>query len=360
MSFRMSDIFTTVTRYDKPENRFTASLVYLLQELWNYCKGDQERRDAFCHFLNKLCRDEDVPWGEYINFNIQEYEKGEDGRKRILDFKIVSPDNVLVWVEVKDTAKITQDFKKDKSKLRKRAKESGCGYNRLVLLRHYYVSKEESKGVDHDARWSEFYKWLRDMADKCTFDKNSVNYFLLNHFLKHLGEKGVSMVSTINMSHVQAGLADFISLMTVVREEAKSPFDKRDLKISRVDTNFWPYEKGDYVDKFVEFSFFSGKPRGLACSIELWASEAKTIYMSLYRDYLEGIGRRVIMSRVQKGNNVYFEDEHNCVTCHESLETVFQKNSLKEQEDEIGRLLSKMFDAIWQKTVKKVKSKGRK
>ncbi len=356
---RTSDIFTTITRYNQPENRFTASLVYVLQELWNYCKGDQERRDIFRHFLNKLCRDEEVPWGEYIDFEMQKTEKRDDVSERVTpDFTISSPDRVLLWVEVKDTAKVTQDFKKYKRKLRKRAREAGCGYNRLVLLRHYYVSKEESEGVDHDVRWSELSKWFRDMVDGDTFDKNSLSYCLLKQFLKHLGEKGVAMVNTINMSHVQAGLADFISLMTVVREEAKSPFDKKGLKINRVETNFWPYEEGDHVDKFVEFSFFSGKTRRLACSVELWASEAKTIYMSLYLDYLESIGRRVIMSRVPKDNSVEFDAEYKCITCHESLETASQKNSLTEQEDEIGRILSEMFDRVWQTTVKKVKHKG--
>ena len=147
-----SDIFTTITRYDKPENRFTASLVYLLRHLWKESKDNEARRHAYCKLLDCLCG-EILPWGEQIDFEIQKTERADDDvDKRIPDFKITSPDNILVWVEVKDTAGITQVFKNDKGKLQKSARESGYENNRLVLLSHYSVSEKEKEGAYHRLR----------------------------------------------------------------------------------------------------------------------------------------------------------------------------------------------------------------
>lgn len=352
-----SDIFTTITRYNKPENRFTASLVYLLRHLWTKSKGNEARRSIYCGFLNDLCGGEEIAWGEQIDFEPQKYERGdEDGGKRIPDFEIVSPNNVLVWVEVKDTAKITQDFKKDKSKLRRQARKSGCAYNRLVLLRHYYISKEESRGVDHDARWSELYRWLRDMADEGTFD--DVAYYLLKQFLKHLEGKGEAMVGTITMSNIETGLADFISLMTVVKKEAEGLFDKEGLNF-KVETDFGRYhdEENNGDEDYIEFRFLSGRQKQQAYSIGLWANYPKTIFMSLNRDYLESMGKRIIMSRVQQDKD--FELDARLIWYERSLETVFQKNSPQEQQDEIGRLLSEMYKRFKQVTGNMIKPRRR-
>ncbi len=76
------------------------------------------------------------------------------------------------------------------------------------------------------------------------------------------------------MSHVQAGLADFIILMTVIKKEIESLFDKKALRVSSVEAKFWPYEEGNYSDKFVEFTCLSAKLKRQVCSIELWANES--------------------------------------------------------------------------------------
>ena len=84
------DIFTSITRYDKAEDRFTASLVYLLNYLWNESKGNEaRRRRAYCNFLKDLCG-KTLPWGEQIFYKIQAYEPSDEGKKRTLDFEIIS------------------------------------------------------------------------------------------------------------------------------------------------------------------------------------------------------------------------------------------------------------------------------
>jgi hypothetical protein len=137
-----SDIFTTITRYDKPENRFTASVVYLIRYLWSNSK--EEQRKALCRFLSDLCQCEFTPLDK-ISLDMQKLEKGDDDKKRILDFEVSSPKNVLVWVEVKDTAQ-HQIYKNDKVQLQEEARKRGCE-GRLVLLSHYSVSEIDKKGV---------------------------------------------------------------------------------------------------------------------------------------------------------------------------------------------------------------------
>ena len=210
-------------------------MVFLLENLWEVSEKDETRRKEYCTLLNKLC-DKAVLWGEQINFKMQVYEEDEDEGERRWDFEIASPDSVLVRVEVKDTALISQVFTDDKRRLRKEARRRGYKDNRLVLLRHYYVSKGGSKGVDSDVRWSQLYSWIRDTYRSGIFAEDCISHYLLKHFLQYLEAKGVIM-SEANIDRIETGFADLIGLLKVVKGEAENLFfEKEGLK--KVETAF--------------------------------------------------------------------------------------------------------------------------
>jgi len=335
---RTNDIFTRITKYNQPENRFTASLVFLLEYLWGKCKDDETGRSIYCTFLNNLCNKESLPWGRQINFNIQPYEKGEDGKKRTYDFNMISPDNVIVAVEVKDTARISQVFKNDKKRLRKQAKGK-YAHNCLVLLRRNYVSKEEREGVDSDVRWSELSRWLREIVDKDYFEKDSVAYYLLIQFLNYLDGKGVVMIDKINMDHIQTGLADFINFLGAVKSEAQGIFEGENLNNFETECGYYYSDENKVNVNYCGFSVLSGRERKKAYAIHLEDSHPKQISMALYDDYLDSKGRQFIKAKVKD----YYDDGTNAVWFDESLETVYQKTSSLDQQDEIGRILKEMY-----------------
>ncbi len=70
------DIFSTITRYNSPENRFTASLMYLLDYLWRESEGDDGQRKALCDLLSELCGPE-VRFSptDQLSFEAQKGEK---------------------------------------------------------------------------------------------------------------------------------------------------------------------------------------------------------------------------------------------------------------------------------------------
>jgi hypothetical protein len=189
-----TDIFTATTRYEKPENRFTASLVYLLGYLWRTSDGNAIQRKALCEFLTKLC-EIDFYSAEYLDFEMQKGEKTEQDGKRVLilpDFQIKS-ENLLVWVEVKDDAPLSQKLSEYSTQLKRKAKKRTC---RLVLLRNRYISPNERQGASCDVRWSRLYALLRDLQKG--FATSEISKYLLEEFGKFLEGKGVSAVERVD------------------------------------------------------------------------------------------------------------------------------------------------------------------
>jgi len=338
-----SDIFTTITAYDKPENRFTASLVFLLKSLWEEIKKDKTKRREYYSLLNKLCGE--VPWGADINFKIQRYEKGEDGRKRILDFEIASPDNVLAQVEVKDTVRITQVFKDDRRSLRKEARRRGYSYSRLVLLRHHYASTEQTNCVDSNTRWSQLYNWLKDMFYSGVFDKTSRAYYLLNEFLRYLEAKGVPMADIINMKSIEKGLSDLVALLQVVKEEAKNLFFTEE-GLKKVETDIGEYREEDVgVVRYVEHVFYQTRPKREAYAVGLYSHNPERIYMAVNTDYLDAKGRKLIDVRIKEDSAFEQDYEYNRLWYWRQLESG--------EPDEIGRLLREMYQRLTEVTRKR-------
>ena len=260
------------TRYDKPENRFTASLVYLLHYLWNESKNNEAKRRIYCSFLNRLC-DKEIVWGEQVDLEMQKSERGdEDGEKRILDFEIISSNNILVWVEVKDTASL-QDFQRDKRNLERRAKSLGYEDNRLVLLAHYPISEEKIRGIDSVVTWDMLYRWLRDIKGK--LHKHGTSHYLINQFLKYLEGKGVLVMNKIDAEHM-IGLGDLMNLLNLIKSEAERLFKQKGLKLAETEILNWTEPEEETV---------SGVPKALENEfLEVWYERAPDIYNQSYEE----------------------------------------------------------------------------
>jgi hypothetical protein len=210
------DLFTAVTRYNQAENRFTASLVYILEMLWNESKDVKEKQKNYYILLDQICGKQLI-WGRQIDFLIQKYEAIENSSKRILDFEIRSLANVLVWVEVKDTAPL-QDFKHDKDQLNIIANRLGYKDNRLVVISRYPIISTKKEGIDNVVTWYMLYKSLKSYD--ITLDKHSISHFLLTQFLKLLKRNGVYIMKKVNKDIVN-NLENFFNLLILVKKKLK-------------------------------------------------------------------------------------------------------------------------------------------
>ena len=346
-----SDIFTTITSYKKSENRFTASLVYLLRHLWKVSKDNKARRSIYCDFLNNLCGDKQINWGEQIIFGIQKSEKeDENGEEGILDFEISSPDNTLVGVEVKDTAPLELDkLKQYKKSLKRRAKEEGYKQNKLVLLRHHFISNNDTKDADNDIRWCELYVLLRDMVGKRIFNEDSASYLLLNEFLKHMEQKGVPPVEKISIEHLK-GFQSLLSLLTLVRKEAESILGKElNLKLSDTEFGHVSEEEGEF--DYVSFYFCKGRSKSIGYYIEVYSpyytepqSNSFSIGLKTRSEWVKEIeGKRL---EVPPDSDDFSTDNEGFTYVTKPLDSVFNKKTLGEQSDMIGELLQEMYGQL--------------
>jgi hypothetical protein len=287
-----SDIFTTITRYDKPENRFTASLVYLLKMLWNESKDDKGRRKIYCRFLNRLCNKE-ILWGEQLDFEIQKYERQtEDSEKRILDFEIASSNNVLVWVEVKDAAPL-QYFIKDKAKLNKQAQLLGFEDNRLVVLTRYPIGEKQRDGVDSLVTWDMLYGWLRNI--KGTLNGQNMSHYLLSHFLKYLEGKGVLIVNKIDAEKIK-GLGHLMNVLLLVKKESERLFKEKGLVLAETEISSWTEPQAETikgVSKTVKDKF-----------LYVWYVKSPETYNKAYKECDE-IGSRMMDWLYEKDPNLH-------------------------------------------------------
>jgi len=343
-----SDIFTSTTKYRKPENQFTASLVYLLSYLWNNgpddSKGEQRRR--LCSFLSKLCG---VPFAldQHVVFTIQkpefedvvQDERLDNQRSVVLpDFQI-SSDSVLVWVEVKDTAPLGQDQLKDyrRSLLRK----AGERQKRLLLLRNRHFTPEEQEGADRSPWWYELYVALRTMIDSPVFEDGSPSHYLLNQFLKYMQQKGVPTVSKIDREHIK-GLPSLMSLLAIVQKEVEAVFEG-----SRVSSPEFSLDEAEpYV--YADYSVNAPNTKSKAYLVQLWVpttaqADGTEIVLATNDDWIRELEHRKI--EVPSANDRFFTDgEYIYLT--RPLDSVFEKDTLSEQSSAIGELLREMYDEL--------------
>jgi hypothetical protein len=343
IAVRTSDIFTTVTKYDIPEDRFTASLVFLLEYLWRKSEENETQRKTCSEFLKNLCCVEFAPHA-HLEFELQKPEKGPGNKGVRPDFQIRS-DNELIWVEVKDSAPVKQNFRDYRNELRRKAKAKK---NKLVLLRHHYVDPDKRKGVDKDIRWSQLYTWLEELRVK--FPGQTIGHWLLKQFQQYLEGKGVPIVERIDGKRVVGGLKDLISLLTIIREEAPKVFEEKAPKSGRAKhLGKMEVKKVDFDSKDILLYLDVGKEREQGYLVCLSTDEPSTIWMGTKRENVTKLeNRRISEDKLKelkdKKEPVFDEDENNWIWSHRTLATVFQEVTAPKQEDRIHNLLAEMFD----------------
>ena len=341
-----SDIFTSITKYDKPENRFTASLVYLLHKLWDRSKSDETQGRTLCDFFNKLFNasfylDDD------IRIVTQKTEKDEDEEGMIPDFQI-SSQNTLVWVEVKDEAPFSQKLEQYKQGLEKKARAAGYKEWKLVLLRHHYVSKEETEGiVDNDVTWDRLHTLLKEVEASTAFSGDSLHSYLLSEFSRYLAEKGVTIVETIGGEAIKTGFVHIVGLLMLIEDEATEMFQDNELWLHVSKT-----EVGYYDGSYVEFNFDEGHSEKKGYSVGLWGPEKGypfgSVFLKAKSAYLEEKEeKRIVEENVPQSDSFWQEDDRT-VYLRRPLTSVFVKKNGQEQRQEIGRLLREMYNDLEQ------------
>ena len=336
------DVFTAITKYKKAENQFTAALVYLLDYLWRESKQEMQRR-PLCSLLDKLCGASFSP-DSVIHFTMQKTEQDEDEDKKVPDFQIES-DGALVWVEVKDEAPLGENqLKKYAGDLMKRGHHKTT---RLVLLRHHYVSKAQTRGVVHkDITWDTFYQWLKEVQNDSALDETSVHIYLLSEFLKYVAEKGVIVVDTINGESFKTGLPHLTSLCRLVEVEATEVFKEDDLNLNMSATEIG-YSEGD----FIQYSFDEGSNRGKGYFVGVWGADERypvSVFLGAdaKSDSLQRVKRtRIMVGSVPRDDDAFFLDG-GVVYVRRPLESVFAVCTPQYQRQEIGRLLREMYDQL--------------
>lgn len=332
------DIFTTLAKYDEPENRFTAALVHLLKYLGAENNSPETQNNFWSAFLSGC--EIDVALNGKVNLEMQKSEIKVDGRNKIIpDLQIYSND-VLIWIEVKDTADVTQNLQDYKNKLENIAKESGFKDNRLVLLRHNYISPEKCLGVDHDITWSKLYSCLNRVNEEGFYDRDSVSYYLLGQFLLHLKEKGVMVVDKINGENVIVGSKDLASLFVIIQEMGKQLFNTKGFgkfKVSRITCDsdnicFW-FDKGSQIGKYF--------------TLEIDPSYPSCINMGMKLDNTVLTKKDKQLLRKNIANGKLKPDDDGFVYSEGKLDSMYcQVNPKKDQSDELYRILDKMFSSF--------------
>ena len=350
IKLELDNIFTSVTRYKKPENQFTASLVYLLRHLWRESKDNEVLWDKYCNFLNELCGDRQIKWSRQLIIDIQKSEKrDEDDEEGIVDFEISCPKSVLVGVEVKDTAPVASgQLKQYHNSLKDRAKREGYRHSKVVLLRNNYISEELTKDADHDFRWCQLYVLLKDMLRHHIYEEHTSSDYLLKEFLKYLEQKGVPPVDRISTDHLK-GFPSLLSLLWLVEKEAKGTFEKARLGLTLSATNFEHYS--DETEEFDYISFDFRHKRSNAYNVEVYGPDYNdperntfSIGFKTNSEWLvKSEGMQLELPSDDKDFNI---DNEGFVYIQMPLNSVFDKETLGEQSDRIGELLQEMYDKL--------------
>ena len=342
-------IFASTTRYRKPENQFTASLVYVLSYLWSVGpdKGKMEQRRRLCLFLSELCG---VPFSvdQNVVFTIQKPEiedalsdaQSDNQRSMVLpDFQI-SSDSALVWVEVKDTAPLGRDQLKDYR--RSLLTKAGERNKRLLLLRNRHFTRQEQEGADRSPWWHDLYVGLRTMLDSPVFEGGSSGHYLISQFLKYMQQKGVPTVSRVEGEYIK-GLPSLISLLVIMQKEVEAVFEG--LKVSGPD--FWLDDEEHYA--YAEYSVKPPNTKSEAYLVQLWvptaAQPAGTAIALVTKDdwIRESEHSRV---DVPSDDQSFYRGDDEQIYLVRPLDTVFQQDTLSEQSSAIGELLRAMRERL--------------
>lgn len=349
MPMETDDIFTAITRYKKPENQFTASLVYLLRYLYMKSKDNKDNKvlwNNYCDFLSKLCGTTHIKWNSNLVFNLQEPEKrDEDGKEGIIDFEIGCLGSVLVGFEVKDTAPLDPDkLKQYGDSLKSKAQKEGFSDSKVVLLRHYYISQDKIKDAAHDIRWSELYVLLKEISPH--FKEVGVSDYLLKEFLKYMEQKGVPPVDKINKDHLK-GFQSLFNLLLLVRQESEGIF--KDCSLRGTDFNREEDDEGKKFD-YVSFDFRHNKSN--AYKVEVYSpdyndpgSDSFWIGLVTKSEWLEKSEGKLLDLKLASGDKDFQIDEKG-LYISKPLGSVFDKETVGEQQDMIGKLLKEMYNKL--------------
>ena len=344
---KVGNVFTTATRFNMPEDRFTASLVFVLEYLWKEADSESRRR-ACAEFLTHLCGlefDPDAEPGFIVHPTLR------SGSKIVRpDFEIVSADTVI-WVEVKDTAplkpgKISEYMSALQKKAEAIGKDCRCS---VVLLRHFYVDPEIRKGAA-DVQWSLLYRLLVRLKNRISehyAKEGGIGCWLLGQFVSYLENKGVVSVNRVEEEQVENGFLHLMSLFALIQDAAKRLFQDRGINVRVSKTCCSSDLICFYLDKVKR-----GNPQERGYAIEISADDPTIITMSTKRENIGVVeGRRVIEDRLEqrKAESVFVEEDGWIYHRGISLKAVLQKITVEEQSDALYRVLHEMlrdFDYI--------------
>ena len=344
-SLMSKDIFSTLAKYEKDENYWTAALVYVLEYLWNDPNRSNEQRVACARFLERLCRLSFGP-DETLCFQAQvTFKDTERGERSVLDARIAS-DSKYVGIEVKDTSGLNQEPKDYKERLLEAAGERDC---RLVLLRRSRLTPDELTKVrlyvDCDCRWFEVYRWMQDMKSEMSTTGTSVGRYLLEQFSQFLNEKGVPLMTRVTRDGLTRSLEEVPSLLNMVRQWAEREFERRGVTATLtkhfVDTGWIGFYMGSRRDARDEECY--------AFYVE--ADDPVNIIMETTEQAMEKLEKKIIdQPRLRELNervlDTYVHDNIMRVYAHRPLTTVFQKDSEAQQSDEVYLLLDGMLQEL--------------
>ncbi len=347
---RSSDLFTEITKYNKPENRFTASFVFLLRYLWKESGHKDFLQIALYDLLYNLSGI-DFQNEKNISFEMLKTENGDsDDGKCVPDIQIAT-EGVLVWIEVKDTAPVNQDLKKYRDILNQKSKQLNQNMRTsLVLLRRNFVSEDKREGIDKDIQWSQLYRMLQPIIN-VTNAPDSISGFLLKQFVDYLQEKGVIVLDHIDKQYTTTGFPHVMNLFTMVGKEVENFFNNTlGLKIAK-----FTYENGGafwHIDKRknTEFSGYL---------IEIWCEPGDMeIHMHTKREHVARLENRKIDIEKAQASNFLLED--GWIGQCRSLNQILGRSSAEEQQNELAKLIANMFDEFDTiKSNKPVKRKSR-
>jgi len=319
------NIFEALSKYKKPENYLTASLLLVLEYLW------EENPQDCCQILAKFC---DVKFSpdEKLWFKTQRYvkamgEEKKESEKSTLDAEIASYSK-CIWIEVKDTAKPDEkQLRKYKQELDKLPFEM----KHLVLLSHDRVATKEHYT---NVCWYEIYDLLRKKLDSLPelsgSDKGS--YYLSTQFLKFLEQRGVPIMVKVEENRLNDGLLHLQSLLNMLEEEVRGRLIP---DVPKAGHEISPFYLGDCIG----FSF--GQNR-YWIHIPLDKHRLTDFLLCMDRDKVEKKEHRTIRSQIldekglrKDGGDIYDQ---------RSLAPVFRAITKDEQKKILGELLQQMWD----------------
>jgi len=346
-----NNIFAVLAKYKKPEDYWTAALLYVLKSLWGE-NQDSKERAACANFLFNLC-DLNFHVNEKISFDTQRTQKGIEKKDRSrLDVQISSNDK-CVWIEVKDEARLSKEqmdkYQRQLSELRY-PKEN----KKLVLLRRFYGDWQEADKADIKKYWLEVYDWLEDLKAEAELSVDTRNGYLIKEFLSFLQSKGVRIVSEIDKDALQSGLTNIKNFTAMLKQVVQQ------LGFTLKKEEYWPEEVGDYVGVKFDLNLkdnsrredFIGKAlqRGKYFA-RIYADDPSHLWMEMSGKDVKIDARKLKEKEMSKNPDWEItwgeknrEDDY--IAHSASLETVLSSSDKRVQIDNLGIVFKSMFEAL--------------